>query len=167
MNLNTTKFNEITCLFTPEQVGVFINILVFIHDNGHISLKRLYSMCHDHQCVFKQFSEDTNGTYYSELTEHPEHLKVAYRIINTVYKHYGIDTALSKIKDRHPKMVLPRQVSYYFIKKYTKLTNAQTALLFGQDHSTTNHAKKAVMNRIDTEPIFRHEIESIKLLLVA
>jgi len=167
MNLNTTKFSEITCLFTPEQVGIFVNILVFIHDNGHISLKRLYSMCQDHQCVFRQFSEDFSGNYYSELTEHPEHLIGAYKIIDTVYKFYGIDTSLATIKDRQPKFVLPRQVSYYLIKEYTKLTNAQTALLFGQDHSTTNHAKKAVMNRIDTEPIFRHEIESIKLLLVA
>ena len=167
MNLNTTKFNEITCLFTPEQVGIFVNILIFIHDNGHISLKRLYSMCHDHQCVFRQFSEDFSGNYYSELTEHPEHLIGAYKIIDTVYKFYGIDTSLATIKDRQPKFVLPRQVSYYLIKKYTRLSNAQTAMLFEQNHPMSNHGRKVVNDRLDTEPKFRSQIESIKLLLVA
>ena len=67
-----------------------------------------------------------------------------------------------KDKARRKEIVIARQVAMYFSKNFT--TNSLKSIGFhfgGRDHSTVIHAVQSVNDMIDTDSVFKNNIEEI------
>ena len=79
-----------------------------------------------------------------------------------VAEYYRTDIDLLSAKTRKREIVQARQIAMYCCKRYTQLPLKTIGLRFGgRDHSTVIHACRSVENRIDVEPGFKAELESI------
>ncbi|MDR1878519.1 MAG: chromosomal replication initiator protein DnaA [Bacteroidales bacterium] len=80
------------------------------------------------------------------------------------YNKTNVSTLFSLSRKRD--VVLIRQISMYFSKKYTKFSLAQIGLQCGnKDHATVLHACRTVENLIKTNPDFREKMEEIDVIL--
>ncbi len=84
------------------------------------------------------------------------------QIKKIVAEYYRTDIDLLSAKTRKREIVQARQVAMYCCKRYTQLPLKTIGLRFGgRDHSTVIHACRSVENRLDVEPGFKAELESI------
>lgn len=84
-------------------------------------------------------------------------------IINIVLLHFGLTRKRAEMKTRKREILIGRQVSAYFLKKYTKLTLAQIANEFHQDHATALSSIRVVNNLLDTnDGTIRDDIEVLE-----
>ncbi len=68
--LYTSDFIVRTLTMTNEQVGMFIRLLCYQHQNGHMSEAHMISACNGRdELVFSKFSRDEKGLYYNEEME--------------------------------------------------------------------------------------------------
>ena len=65
-------------------------------------------------------------------------------IITVVCKYFDLELIDIKSKCRNRNFVIPRQISMYFIRKYTPLTLFATGKLFNRDHTTVLHSISTV-----------------------
>ena len=83
-------------------------------------------------------------------------------IINTVCSHYGVDPSVVFSKSRKRDAVLARQVSMFFAKKYTDLSNAKIGAQIGnKDHATVIHACKTIEDMQETDKRFNESLNEI------
>jgi len=83
-------------------------------------------------------------------------------IFVTVCKYFNIDPAVAVKKTRKREIVQTRQVSMYFAKLYIKSSLAKIGQAHGgKDHATVLHAVKTVNNLIDTDKLFRRQIQQL------
>jgi hypothetical protein len=67
------------------------------------------------------------------------------------------------LNTRKREIVLVRQVSMYFAKRYSKLSLAKIGQeIGGKDHATVLHACKTVSNLYDTDKLFRLGIDELE-----
>lgn len=88
-------------------------------------------------------------------------------IRQTVCNYFKIEESVLDICTRKREVVLGRQVCMYFSKKNTK--NSLTTIgrnLGNKDHATVLHAYKTVQNLIDTDKIFKRQINDIEKQLI-
>ena len=79
-----------------------------------------------------------------------------------VSKFFNISIAEMKDKARNKEIVIARQVAMYFSKDFTNNSLKSIGFHFGgRDHSTVIHAVQSVNDMIDTDNIFRKNIEEI------
>lgn len=77
--------------------------------------------------------------------------------------HYNMDVELLSSKSRRRDYVVPRQISMYFSRKITGTSLKAIGSEFGgRDHTTVLHAMKAVENLIDTDVLFKENMEKIQ-----
>lgn len=68
--LYTADFLVRTQPMTNEQVGKYIRLLCYQHQNGHISESEMSSYCNGRdELVFSKFTRDEKGFYYNEEME--------------------------------------------------------------------------------------------------
>jgi len=68
--LYTADFLVRTQSMTDEQVGKFIRLLCFQHQNGHITEAEMMSFCKGRdELVFLKFRQDSKGLFYNEEME--------------------------------------------------------------------------------------------------
>jgi hypothetical protein len=68
--LYTSDFLVRNIDMTNEQVGSFIRLLCFEHQNGHLTKATMLSICNgEDERVFSRFCIDENGLYYNEEME--------------------------------------------------------------------------------------------------
>ena len=68
--LYTSDFLVRTHSMTDEQVGKFIRILCYQHQNGHLPEADMISFCKGRdELVFSKFAKDDAGLYYNEEME--------------------------------------------------------------------------------------------------
>ena len=96
-------------------------------------------------------------------------VKETYREINIAYiqevvsKFFNISIDDMKDKARKKEIVIARQVAMYFSKDFTNNSLKSIGFHFGgRDHSTVIHAVQSVNDMIDTDNIFRKNVEEIK-----
>ncbi len=90
------------------------------------------------------------------------------QIMRVVAEYYNTDLNLLSDKTRRREIVQARQVAMYCCKKMTGQPLKTIGLRFGgRDHSTVIHACRAVENRLDVEPGFKHELERIQTSLTS
>ncbi|MGI5914015.1 MAG: chromosomal replication initiator protein DnaA [Bacteroidales bacterium] len=101
---------------------------------------------------------------------------IVERLVNTARKEitidyiqkvvcdfYKIPVDLIQEKTRKREIVQARQVSMFFSKKFTKASLASIgARIGGKDHATVLHACKTVNNLIDTDKLFKSQINEIE-----
>jgi chromosomal replication initiator protein len=80
------------------------------------------------------------------------------KIITEVCYFYDVKYSDIREKRRFRDLVSPKHVAIYFLDKLTHLSNKEVMAYFGQQHTMVQHAKKAIKDRMDTEPDFRKEI---------
>ena len=67
-------------------------------------------------------------------------------IIVNVEKETEIKFKDFNIKSRKREYTIARQLTMYFLKKYTKLTLDEIGIIFDRDHATVLHAKRTIEN---------------------
>ena len=84
-------------------------------------------------------------------------------IINTVCKHFGLDTNTIHTKSRKREVVQARQIAMYLAKKYTEFSTAKIGSLIGnKDHATVLHACKTISELKEVSKSFQAELEEIQ-----
>lgn len=87
-------------------------------------------------------------------------------IIDTVCKHFGIDTSVIHTKSRKREVVQVRQIAMYLAKKHTDSSSSKIGqLIGGKDHATVLHAFKIVKEQCEVDKNFRADVESLETQL--
>ena len=87
-------------------------------------------------------------------------------IINTVCKHFGLDTNAIHTKSRKREVVQARQIAMYLAKNYTEFSTAKIGSLIGnKDHATVLHACKTIGELKEVSKSFQVELEEIQTAL--
>jgi chromosomal replication initiator protein len=88
------------------------------------------------------------------------------KIQETVSDFYNIKKDLIQSASRKREIVQARQVTMYFIKKYTKLSLSQIGIQVGnRNHATVLHACNTIKNLTEVDKGFRSDIQEIERLL--
>jgi len=87
-------------------------------------------------------------------------------ILDTVCKHYGLETAAIQTKSRKQEVVQARQIAMFLAKDNTDFSTARIGKLIGdRDHATVLHAFKTVKEREEVDKNFHEELEEIRIAL--
>jgi chromosomal replication initiator protein len=87
-------------------------------------------------------------------------------IQNAVMKHFRVKPSEFKSTSRAARVVLPRQIAMYLIRKYTTLGLKEIAQYFGgMDHSTILHACSKIEKKLETDVELREAVEAVQNLL--
>ncbi|MCK9301587.1 MAG: chromosomal replication initiator protein DnaA [Bacteroidales bacterium] len=97
-----------------------------------------------------------------------KYVKVTTREITIEYiqkvvcDNFGLTPDIINSNSRRREIVQSRQLVMYLAKKYTKLSLATIGQACGnKDHATVLHACKAVNNLIETDKLFKSQVEKI------
>ena len=118
-------------------------------------------------CLIKMFSDvdlacqlgNAAKVSYEEITiEH---------IIEVVCAEMNIDRERMSSSERTREVAIARQLAMFLAKKHTKqpLTNIGAAI-GGRNHATVLHSCKTISNLMDTEKLFRQQVEQIEKSLL-
>ena len=84
-------------------------------------------------------------------------------IINTVCKHFGLETSAIYSKSRKREVAQARQIAMYLAKNHTDLSMAKIGKLIGnKHHSTVLYACKTIEELKEVDKTFRAEMEEIQ-----
>ena len=84
-------------------------------------------------------------------------------ILNVVAKHFSVKISELKGKDRSKKYAVPRQISMYLIRKYSKKSFPEIgAILGGKDHSTVHHGVRVITALMENSDEIKNHIEAIQ-----
>ena len=87
-------------------------------------------------------------------------------IMETVCKHYGLETTAIQTKSRKQEVVQARQIAMFLAKDNTDFSTARIGKLIGdRDHATVLHAFKTVKEREEVDKNFHEELEEIRIAL--
>lgn len=89
-------------------------------------------------------------------------------IIKTVCGYLNLDLERFNSPERTRDIAQARQIAMYLAKQHTKapLTSIGSAI-GGRNHATVLHSCKAVSNLIETDKVFRRQVEEIEKLVLA
>lgn len=88
------------------------------------------------------------------------------QIQHTVSEFFNLPTDLLRAKTRKQEIVAARQVAMYLAKELTNSSLKTIGLHFGgRDHSTVIHAYQSVEDRINTDAVFKQNVEQLKRFL--
>lgn len=83
-------------------------------------------------------------------------------ITTTVCQYFNINEESFNSTKRTREVAQARQIAMYLAKQYTKLPLAAIgSAIGGRNHATVLHSCKAVSNMIDTDKVFRGQIEEL------
>ena len=80
---------------------------------------------------------------------------------DTVAEFYGINPTLLQRKTRLGPICKARHIAMYIAMQQLPVLDIQVAHHFGRHHTTLVYVKKAISDRLDTEPAFRREFDAI------
>ena len=86
-------------------------------------------------------------------------------IIDIVFNYLNIEKE-HNFKSRKRELVEARQISWYFMKKYTNRTLSKIGDAFEKDHSLVLHGMRNINNRYDTERRLRETMNKIEALII-
>ena len=89
------------------------------------------------------------------------------QILATICEHMGVDKERLSSSERTREVAIARQLAMYLAKKHTKmpLTNIGAAI-GGRNHATVLHSCKTISNLMETEKMFRQQVEQIEKTLL-
>lgn len=87
-------------------------------------------------------------------------------ITATVCQYFNIDEESFNSTKRTREVAQARQIAMYLAKQHTKLPLAAIgSAIGGRNHATVLHSCKAVSNMIDTDKVFRGQIEELEKII--
>lgn len=82
-----------------------------------------------------------------------------------VAEHYGLPLGAMSSQIRTRDYAQPRQVAMYLARHMTKYSLSDIGNCFGgRDHGTVAHSMNAVNARLETEPLFKEEVDLVRAL---
>ena len=88
-------------------------------------------------------------------------------ITETVCRYFNIDEDSFNSSKRTREVAQARQIAMYLAKQHTKSPLAAIgAAIGGRNHATVLHSCKAVTNMIETDKVFKSQIEEIEKLIL-
>lgn len=102
------------------------------------------------------------------MAQRPMNKAVTYNnIVSLVSEYTGISHAQMCVRSRKREIVNSRYYCYYFMDKYTKMTQTHIGSVFGNyDHSTVIHGLKSVNDLIDVDPKVAKDIDTINKQII-
>ena len=89
-------------------------------------------------------------------------------IKKVVCEHMGLDTETFNSPKRTREIAQARQIAMYLSKQHTKAPlTAIGAAIGGKNHATVLHACKAISNLMETDKLFRYQVEEIEKKVLA
>ena len=89
------------------------------------------------------------------------------RIVEIVCQYYDIDEQSLNSSKRTRDLAQARQVAMYLAKQHTKLPLAAIGTAIGgRNHATVLHSFKQVTNMLETDKLFRSQIEEIEKAII-
>jgi len=79
--------------------------------------------------------------------------------IDVVCVNYSVNINDLKGKSRKRKIVLPRQIISWYLRYSSDYSLNGIGNIFNQNHATILNSKTNIDNRIDTDKLFRNELE--------
>ena len=89
-------------------------------------------------------------------------------IIDVVCSEMNVERERMNSSERTREVAIARQLAMFLAKKHTKqpLTNIGAAI-GGRNHATVLHSCKTISNLMDTEKVFRQQVEQIEKLILS
>jgi len=88
------------------------------------------------------------------------------QIQHTVSDFFNLPTDLLRAKTRKQEIVTARQVAMYLAKELTNSSLKTIGLHFGgRDHSTVIHAYQSVEDRLNTDAVFKQNVDQLRRFL--
>lgn len=72
------------------------------------------------------------------------------KIIERVCHYYGVSYSALVGRRKHGRLVLPRHLCMYLLRRELKMTLPEIGDLFGRHHTTVMHAIECINNYIET-----------------
>lgn len=92
----------------------------------------------------------------------PRNEWIADRVMKTCITYYGVNIR-QKTRVRH--ICEARQVTYYFLKKYSDMSLSSIAKLFNQNHATVLHAIKKISDLVLFDKKIRDEVSELNQII--
>ena len=83
-------------------------------------------------------------------------------IIEKISEYYKLDISELKTRCRDREFVKARQITMYFLRELTTLSQARIGSFYIRDHATVLYACIQVRNLYDTDKKYRNEIDTIR-----
>ena len=83
-------------------------------------------------------------------------------IISVVFDYFGIQSNLRTANVRNREVVVAKQISMFYIRKYTRQSYAGIGNYFFRDHATVMYAIKTINNLMCYDRHFREDIKHIE-----
>lgn len=83
-------------------------------------------------------------------------------IIQLVSDFYNIKVSDLKGSRRLKRIVRPRHVAMWLVRKHTELSFPEMGRVFGRDHATVQHACKKIRNELERDADLRSAVESLE-----
>lgn len=97
------------------------------------------------------------------MSDAPESMRI---IAAVVAEYYRVDLALLLGRTRSARIVEPRHIAMWLCLQLTPATLNKIGAAFGRDHGTVIHAKKAINDRLETEPGFVDHLDTLRGLVL-
>lgn len=103
--------------------------------------------------------------YYNSLKDNK--LK-SEMVFSKVIEYFGLTKESILSKNRHAKLVEPRHIAMYLIKKKTSLSDGEVAKFFNRDRTTILHATHKIHSylKINNPESIIDDIKNIELLIL-
>lgn len=96
------------------------------------------------------------------IKDHTREMSIDY-IAKSVCDYFNIPTDLLSSKTRKREIVQARQIAMYFCKNLTNSSLATIgSTIGGKDHSTVLHAYRTISNLLETDKVFKIQMEEIE-----
>jgi chromosomal replication initiator protein len=82
-------------------------------------------------------------------------------ILSAVLDHFSLKYEDIKKKSRERKIVMPRQICMWLMRKHASMTLKQIGELFNLDHTTVIHSVTTINNLMDVDKEVQNIIRSI------
>lgn len=87
-------------------------------------------------------------------------------ITNIVFNHFDIPVTMAQTKNQEARIVKPRYIAMYLIRKHLKTPFKGIGEYFGgRDHSTVHHACETVNGYLETNKGYREVVTTIENMI--
>ena len=157
-----------------EMMGVELpdEVITYLADNISANIREiegaLLSLKANAQYMNRRFSTSLAKEVLKAYVHMSQKEISVGRITEIVCQYFNIDEQSFNSTKRTREVAQARQIAMYLAKQHTKLPlTAIGSAIGGRNHATVLHSCKNVTNLIETDKVFRNQIEEIEKLIIA
>ena len=157
-----------------EMMGIELpdEVITYLADNISANIREiegaLLSLKANAQYMNRRFSTSLAKEVLKAYVHMSQKEISVSRITEIVCQYFNIDEQSFNSTKRTREVAQARQIAMYLAKQHTKLPlTAIGSAIGGRNHATVLHSCKNVTNLIETDKVFRNQIEEIEKLIIA